>query len=62
MTNVGQWDASMREGECAGCSKNKPGVLKDGDEEDGDRMHKLVFIGQNMDREEIEKELDKCLV
>jgi hypothetical protein len=25
-------------------------------------MQKLVFIGQNMDRKEIERELDECLV
>jgi G3E family GTPase len=28
----------------------------------GDRMQKLVFIGQNMDRKEIEEQLDACLV
>lgn len=52
----------MPEDEFAEFSKNNPGVLKDWDEEYGDRMQKLVFIGQNMDREEIERELDKCLV
>ena len=62
LTNAGQWYAAMPEDEFAEFSKNNPGVLKDWDEEYGDRMQKLVFIGQNMDREEIEKELDKCLV
>ena len=62
LTNAGQWYASMPEDEFAEFSKNNPGVLKDWDEEYGDRMQKLVFIGQNMDCEEIEKELDKCLV
>ena len=62
LTNAGQWYASMPEDEFAEFSKNNPGVLKDWDEEYGDRMQKLVFIGQNMDREEIERELDKCLV
>ena len=29
---------------------------------DGDRMVKLVFIGRNMDKEQIIKDLDSCLV
>ena len=39
-----------------------PEVRKMWDEKYGDRMQKLVFIGQNMDRAEIERELDECLV
>ncbi|MCR5295692.1 MAG: GTP-binding protein [Lachnospiraceae bacterium] len=39
-----------------------PEVRKMWDPRYGDRMQKLVFIGQNMDREEIERELDECLV
>ena len=39
-----------------------PEVRKMWDEKYGDRMQKLVFIGQNMDRKEIERELDECLV
>ena len=40
----------------------EPQLLKDWDEQYGDRMQKIVFIGQKMDREAIEAELDKCLV
>ena len=39
-----------------------PQVRKMWDPIYGDRMQKLVFIGQNMDRKEIEEQLDACLV
>ena len=37
------------------------GLRADWDECYGDRMQKLVFIGQKMDKEAICAELDKCL-
>jgi G3E family GTPase len=39
-----------------------PMLQRDWDERYGDRMQKLVFIGQNMDEEAIRKALDDCLV
>ena len=38
-----------------------PALRRDWDETYGDRMQKLVFIGQNLDQEAITKELDACL-
>ena len=37
-------------------------LREDWTEEYGDRMQKIVFIGQNLDRNYISKELDKCLI
>ena len=36
-------------------------MRRDWDEKVGDRMIKLVVIGQHLDREQIEKDLDSCL-
>ena len=36
-------------------------IKKDWDNEVGDRITKLVFIGKDMDKEKIIDELDKCL-
>ena len=62
LTNAGQWYASMPKDELEEFVKRNPQVLRQWNEKYGDRMQKLVFIGQNMDREEIENALDKCLV
>lgn len=59
--NAGKWYATMPPAELDAFKQQNPSVLKDWDEEYGDRMQKLVFIGQNMDRQEIEKLIDQCL-
>ncbi len=41
--------------------KLNPDIMKDWKEDVGDRMVKLVFIGQKMDKEQIVKSLDDCL-
>ena len=61
ITNAGQWYVTMPEDQLKDFMEQNPGVKKDWDEKFGDRMEKIVFIGQNLDRKAIEAELDKCL-
>lgn len=61
ITNAGQWYATMPEEELKDFLAKNPDIKKDWDPEVGDRMQKIVFIGQNLDRKAIEKELDSCL-
>ena len=61
ITNAGQWYATMPADELKDFLEKNPDVKKDWDPEVGDRMQKIVFIGQNIDRKAIEAELDKCL-
>ena len=41
--------------------EQEPGLARDWDPKYGDRMVKLVFIGQNLDRKAITQALDDCL-
>ena len=61
ITNAGRWYATAPRRVRAQAMKDDPTLVKDWDEEVGDRMIKLVFIGQNLDKEAIIKSLDDCL-
>ena len=61
LRNVGQWFATMPEDELIEKLQEQPDLLRDWDETYGDRMQKLVFIGQHLDTEFLQKELDNCL-
>ena len=61
LRNAGQWYATMPEDELRQTIEQNPGLLRDWDDEYGDRMQKLVFIGQHLDKELIARELDFCL-
>lgn len=58
---AGLWIASAPETERKELIKDSPEIMKNWDNEVGDRIIKLVFIGQNLEKEEIKKELDQIL-
>jgi G3E family GTPase len=60
--NAGQWYATMPKDELEQFMDRNPGLRRDWDEQYGDRMQKLVFIGQHLDKRLIAEELDKCIV
>ena len=55
---AGQWFATMPEDELAQMMERDAALRADWDEKYGDRMQKIVFIGQHMDKEAITKALD----
>ena len=61
LKNAGQWYATMPENELKDLLAREEGLRKDWDEKYGDRMQKIVFIGQNMDKKTIKEQLDMCL-
>ena len=61
LRNAGQWYATMPDDELQELMAREAGLRRDWDDRYGDRMQKLVFIGQHLDRETIAKELDQCL-
>lgn len=58
---AGLWIASAPENEKQQILKDNPEMLKNWNEDVGDRIIKLVFIGQNLEKKEIKKELDEIL-
>ena len=62
LREAGQWYATAPEEELIRMMRQDPTIMKDWDPHYGDRMQKIVFIGQNMDKEQICKDLDTCLV
>lgn len=62
LKQAGAFYATMPREELLQMMAQDPALRRDWDERYGDRMQKLVFIGQNMDKDEIIRQLDECLV
>ena len=62
LRDSGQWYATMPDEELWNMLSNNPDMQRDWDDLYGDRMQKLVFIGQHLDRKAITEALDACLV
>ena len=60
LRNAGAWYATMPADELAEFKAQHPDLEADWDEHYGDRMQKLVFIGQHLDRKAIKAALDNC--
>ncbi len=61
LRDAGQWYATMPDDELLDFMRRNPDLQRDWDDTYGDRMQKLVFIGQHLDREAITAALDECL-
>ena len=61
LTEAGLWYATAPEEDLAELKRQEPGLMRDWDPEYGDRMQKLVFIGQHLDKEQLARDLDECL-
>ena len=60
LSEAGYWLATAPKEELEEMIKQNPEIMNDWDEQVGDRITKLVFIGQDMDKEKIKKELKEC--
>lgn len=61
LAQAGQWYATAPEEDLMMLMQQDPRFMHDWDEVYGDRMIKLVFIGQHFDREALAAKLDACL-
>lgn len=61
LTEAGLWYATAPEEDLIALMQQEPGLMRDWDEHYGDRMEKLVFIGQNLNKEQLTRDLDACL-
>ena len=62
LKDIGLWFATMPANELAEMMTREPNLRRDWDDDYGDRMQKIVFIGQKMDKEAITRTLDECLM
>ena len=62
LNNAGQWYATMPDDELQEMLMRDESLRRDWLDPYGDRQQKLVFIGQNLDRDAITQALNDCLV
>ncbi len=61
LRKAGEWFATMPKEELMQLMADDPQLQKDWDDQYGDRMQKLVFIGQHLNKKAITDALDNCL-
>lgn len=61
LRNAGEWYACMPSDELYDMMDRDEKLRRDWDDEYGDRMQKIVFIGQHLDKESIIAALDECM-
>lgn len=61
LRKAGEWFATMPKEELMQLMADDPQLRKDWDDQYGDRMQKLVFIGQHLDTKALKTALDNCL-
>ena len=61
LRKAGEWFATMPKEELMQLMADDAQLRKDWDDQYGDRMQKLVFIGQHLDKKALQKSLDNCL-
>ena len=61
LRKAGEWFATMPKEELMQLMADDPQLRKDWDDQYGDRMQKLVFIGQHLDKAALKAALDGCL-
>ncbi|MDE7025363.1 MAG: GTP-binding protein [Paramuribaculum sp.] len=61
LTEAGYWFATAPEDELVQMMSTDPNLARDWDPKYGDRMLKVVFIGQHLDKDALTRDLDSCL-
>ena len=61
LREAGLWYATMPKPELMRFLRENPDAARDWDDVYGDRMNKIVFIGQHLDKAELTRLLDDCL-
>lgn len=61
LRKAGEWFATMPKEELMQLMADDAQLRADWDDQYGDRMQKLVFIGQHLDKQALKKALDNCL-